>query len=446
MTRAKRPGNAVPAVALTKPPAADFYTSRRFAVLFLLLWMLLILRKPDMLTNPQLFAEDGAIFLADQLMHPGTALIIPYNGYLHIVPRLIALIESLFAISAVPLICAVLTTGVQSFCFSVFFLPWNRHIVGSDPLRAAACVVMATTFEGEETLSFSGVLMWYLFFVAVLLLYRPAEGRAGSRWLGVVALCGFSCAPLMVIFPCAAWRIWRCRGEQRLRALVLCGTLAIQFACFALTPRTDHPASTGEGLFLLTTRVGTATLVTWLYRGILAPLIGKDLSKAMNDLPSIGMTLIAYTCAVAAVTWLFLRSGAKERRYLFFALYTALGAIAMSLFVRNLLGLAQSMTGILLFTAPRYFILASILSVYIACLALQRSSVRPALQPALLLLIFALGIRGNFPVPPYPDFHWKTYVPAIESWKRTRAETLTVPIAPAPRAILLPAGQGFNRK
>jgi hypothetical protein len=435
---AAKSNRILPAIGRMKTPPGEFYTPRRFIVLFLLLWTLLVLRKPDMLTNPQLFAEDGGAFFGEQLVHPGTALIHPYNGYLHVVPRLIALIESLFAVSAAPVICALLTTAVQAFCFAVFFQPWNRHIIASDLLRAAACLVMTVAFEGEEAVSFSGVLMWYLFFVAVLLLYRPAEDRIRPLWLVVMALCGLSCAPLLVILPFAAWRVWKSEGEQRALALVLCGTLVIQLAVFAVSPRTDHPASLGGSLFLFTTRVGTSTLITWLYRGVLAPSIGKDISKAMNDLPSIGMTLITYTAMVVALTWLMLRIGVKERLYLAFAMYAALGTIALSLFVRNLLWMAQSITGILLFTAPRYFILASILSVYIVCMVLGRSSWRPEVQAAVLLGVFALGIRGNFSVPAYPDFHWKTYVPAIESWRRTHAGSLVVPVAGAPWVIRLP--------
>jgi hypothetical protein len=438
MKHTERSVTTVPATDPAKTQPGDFYTPRRFAVLFLLLWILLILRKPDMLTNPQLFAEDGGAFFGEQLVHPTTALIHPYNGYLHIVPRLIALIEAFFAVAAAPVICALLTTGVQALCFCVFFLPWNRHIIASDLLRAAACVVMTTAFEGEEAVSFSGVLMWYLFFVAVLLLYRPAEGRIRVLWLGVMALCGLTCAPLLVILPWAAWRVWKYRGEERALAMVLCGTLMIQFAVFSMNPRTDHPASLGGSLFLFTTRVYTSTLITWLYRGVLAPLIGKAGSKAINDLPSIGMTLIVHTAVVAGLTWLVLRIEARERRYLVFAMYTALGSLAISLVVRNLLALAQSVTGILLFTAPRYFILASILSVYIACMVVQRSSWRPAVQAAVLLLVFGLGIWRNFSVPPYPDFHWKAYVPAIEYWKRTHAGPLVVPVAGAPWVIRLP--------
>jgi hypothetical protein len=428
----------VPDNGRVKTAPDEFYTPRRFAILFVLLWALLFLRKPDMLTNPQLFAEDGGAFFAEQLVHPGTALIHPYNGYLHVVPRLIALVESVFAVSDAPVICALLTIAIQALCFSVFFLPWNRHIIASDLLRAAACLVMTVAFEGEEAVSFSGVLMWYLFFVAALLLSRPATDRIQPLWLVIMALCGLSCAPLLVILPFALWRVWKCKGEQRALALVLCGTLMIQLAVFVSTPRTDHAAPIGGSLFLFTTQVGASTLVTWLYRGVLTPLVGKDISKAMNDLPSIGMTLITYTAVIIALTWLVLRIRVKERLYLAFAMFASLGTIALSLFVRNLLWMAQGITGILLFTAPRYFILVSILSVYIVCMVLERTSWRQEVQAAVLLVVFALGIRGNFSVAPYPDFHWKTHVPAIESWKRTHAGPLVVPVAGAPWVIRLP--------
>ena len=61
-----------------------------------LLWLviacavLLALRKPWALHTPQLWAEDGSIFLTQDEQMGIRAWVEPYNGYLHILPRLIA--------------------------------------------------------------------------------------------------------------------------------------------------------------------------------------------------------------------------------------------------------------------------------------------------------------------------------------------------------------------
>jgi hypothetical protein len=56
--------------------------------------VLLALRKPWALHTPQLWAEDGSIFLTQDEQMGVRAWWEPYNGYLHLLPRLIAWIAS----------------------------------------------------------------------------------------------------------------------------------------------------------------------------------------------------------------------------------------------------------------------------------------------------------------------------------------------------------------
>ena len=51
--------------------------------------LILFLRRPDALLNSQLFAEDGMFFL-DAYDRGAKAIFSPYNGYLHLAPRLTA--------------------------------------------------------------------------------------------------------------------------------------------------------------------------------------------------------------------------------------------------------------------------------------------------------------------------------------------------------------------
>lgn len=56
--------------------------------------VLLALRKPWALHTPQLWAEDGEIFLNQDDQFGLRAFVTPYNGYLHFLPRLIAWLAS----------------------------------------------------------------------------------------------------------------------------------------------------------------------------------------------------------------------------------------------------------------------------------------------------------------------------------------------------------------
>ena len=58
--------------------------------LFLISFGLLFAKSPDALLRPQLWAEDGAIFYAQQLGRSWPQLFVPYAGYMNFIPRLVA--------------------------------------------------------------------------------------------------------------------------------------------------------------------------------------------------------------------------------------------------------------------------------------------------------------------------------------------------------------------
>jgi hypothetical protein len=68
-------------------------------IIFLIVLAGLYFRKPDTFTNPQLWAEDGPIFLHQFYEFGIKSLITPYNGYLHTVPRLIAYVFGILHIN-----------------------------------------------------------------------------------------------------------------------------------------------------------------------------------------------------------------------------------------------------------------------------------------------------------------------------------------------------------
>ena len=425
-----------------------FYTPIRFALLFFCLVGILLLRRPDMLTNPQLYAEDGSVFLRDQLVFPGAAVFFPYNGQFHLLPRILALFESFFPLPAVPLLCSIASVLIHSLCLSIFFLPWNRWLIENDLLRAAVCLVLATALDGAEMIGFSGPLMWYLFLVGILLLFRPESGapqttRGRSASVAAMALIGMSVAPMVTLTPWVIWLAIKRRGVQRIIAVTLLSVLVAQFSALALTPRTDHPAQPVKGKLMLVSQTATATVISYIYVGVLTPAAGKGTAVWVSRLDSIGPALFTVIGFAIVVTWLVTVSPPPERIRLAIGLYLAIGTLASALYTRDLIGLSFTLTGWAPKTPARYAVLAGALLVYMACLLIQKLPLRdPRLQAACLVLVFALGIRFNFHQQPYADFHWGAAVPKIIAWRAAHAEgrpdPLVIPIVPAPWAIYLP--------
>ncbi len=59
-------------------------------------------RRPDALFSAQPWAEDGGVFLTQAISNSWGSLLIPYAGYLHTFPRLLAMISLIFGYQELP--------------------------------------------------------------------------------------------------------------------------------------------------------------------------------------------------------------------------------------------------------------------------------------------------------------------------------------------------------
>ena len=84
-----------------------------FLIIFIASFIILFLRRTDAFLNPQFWAEDGTIFYA-QAYNLGIAksLVLPYSGYLHMLPRLVAGLSQFVSLNSAPL----LFNSVAIFC------------------------------------------------------------------------------------------------------------------------------------------------------------------------------------------------------------------------------------------------------------------------------------------------------------------------------------------
>ncbi len=74
---------------------------------------LVIARRPDAITNPQFWAEDGKYWFADAYNHGAQALLQSYEGYLQTLPRLVAAAVSGLSLSRAALVFNVVGIAIQ---------------------------------------------------------------------------------------------------------------------------------------------------------------------------------------------------------------------------------------------------------------------------------------------------------------------------------------------
>ena len=186
---------------------------------------LLALRKPWALHTPQLWAEDGSIFLTQDEQMGLRALIEPYNGYLHLLPRLIAATASRTADPAWwPAIyngfAFVLSVGV----FARLASP--RVQLPAKPWLMLAFVLVVGT--GEVLINVTN-LQWFTAFYLLLQVFvaRPTTMAQRLGDLAIVLVVGLN-GPFAIVFaPLVAWRTWRERHADNFLVLAAFGICAL---------------------------------------------------------------------------------------------------------------------------------------------------------------------------------------------------------------------------
>ena len=212
----------------------------RFSVpifLGLLTALLAWIRLPA-IARDTLWAEDGRNFLQDALnLGPIESLVVPYAGYLHTFPRIVAALTvqfmpvQLFALSMT--FGACLLAGIMGAIVYVC----SADVVAWIPARVliATLTVLAPLAPREvlgNMANLHSLALWTLLWV---LLYRP-RSRAGSIAIAVFVLLGtLTEIESVFLLPLLLWRP-RDRSRWLVRSTYLAG-VAIQLCVTVIWPR-----------------------------------------------------------------------------------------------------------------------------------------------------------------------------------------------------------------
>lgn len=212
----------------------------RFAIIVLILWS----RRPDALFRAQFWAEDATVFFKQAFEQPHIdSLLLPYNGYLHLVPRSIALaVVKIAPPEHAPLLFNLAAIIIAAASVSLFSSVRFRHVVRSDFARFAACLTIAAAHPAIEIVNMLTNVHWYLTLASLLLIVMPVF----SIWEAVAAILiqaiiGFSCPMTLMIVPLALGAaIWGRRNwRPAALALVLAMTAHLAYVMFCV-PREMH--------------------------------------------------------------------------------------------------------------------------------------------------------------------------------------------------------------
>ena len=197
-----------------RPAAAGRWLLRYLGVATLLAGIIVI-RRPDAVTNPQFWAEDGYIFFYENLaLGFPRALAKMYFGFPYLAHRLIAFAGGLVPFADAPRVYATGAIAITALGLATFALPGFRHLVRSDALRVlfGVAVVSAPSHQGDlATLTNVG---WFIAIWVSLLSLMPLPRRPWA--VALVALVG-SAAVLATPLAALNAPLWVLRGWRGIR-------------------------------------------------------------------------------------------------------------------------------------------------------------------------------------------------------------------------------------
>ncbi len=387
----------------TRDKSAAIQKTLFHAAVFITSFLVLFSRRPDVILNPQFYAEDGARWYADAYQMGWHCLLVPDSGYLQTVSRFIGFLAMLFPFVLAPLVMNLFALTAQILPVN-FFLS-SRFAGISFYTRLAGSLLYLAIPNSIEVHANTTNIQWHLALLAFLVLVaEPARSRTGLALdLLVLALLSLDSPLTFVLTPIAAAFLFLALSSSRVP--VQNGANLIRLAGIL------------GGQIFLSAELGVRSVArlyffgdrhTLLYLECVAMILGfavclycfrhASIELRLFLLFAAGILMMALSRPIAGPDlsfpqWEYLQLPGRSSRYYFFpilAFYAALIWIA-------------SAGGSRLRSVPRYLALA-------------------------LLLLVPVGAYRDWRYPAFTDFHFQTYAAAFE--RAPSGSRIIIPLNP----------------
>lgn len=212
------------------------YRSLFFVLLFLISSTLVIVRKPDTITNPQFYAEDGTLWYSEAYNNgPIKPFLVPKQGYFHTFPRLGAATSLSFDLRYAPLVLNSIAIIIQ--ILPILFLLSSRFdkIIPSYTFRLFLCLSYLFLPHSGETHANLTNSMWRL--AILMFLIMIAEFPKNIPWkifdYFVLLIAGLSGPFSILILPVfLVYEYFSKKRKYTHLAIVFCTACVQLISCF----------------------------------------------------------------------------------------------------------------------------------------------------------------------------------------------------------------------
>lgn len=382
-------------------------------------FIVLFLRRPDILLDAKLWAEDGTIWYAEAHRDGAlSALLRPQNGYFQTISRLVFGISLLFPVEHAPFFAncvgLVVRAALVGFLLSRRFdwVPW--------PARLALVIYYLLMPRIGEVHANITNTHWYLALYALMVVIaRPAHSRADRfHDYAVFAIAGLSGPFILLLIPCLAVRVLGDaeHRSQAIRLLLFAAMLAtIQLVAILMdSGDTRSAAPLGATPAILVKILGSRVITeAFLPRG------SRDLTV---DTIIVLLTAIIVVLSIRAGGW----------RAVSIAL---LGALQMAAALASpMISLSEPQWPLLLTSGDRYFVIPRLTFVALALFAFSQLGVEGRLRTA-LAVIAVLTLLPSFRLKAVPG---PSFAPEVTLYRNAnQGDVVTLRIAPPPWTMTL---------
>ncbi len=194
--------------------------------------LLLFSRNPQTFLHPQLWAEDGRVWLEEAYNYGAASLFWPRAGYLQTFSRLVALAGLVFPFTALPRFFVVVSFLVQLLPAGLLLSARARALMPWAPARMILVFYYIVEPNSSELFVNLTNAMWHLALAGLLIvvLEKPQSMLMRMTDMAVLALSGLSGPLGLYIAPIAWWETLRQKGSGYKIAL----TYAVVTSCCAM--------------------------------------------------------------------------------------------------------------------------------------------------------------------------------------------------------------------
>lgn len=212
-----------------------FYVILALLVNFFFLWW----KRPDAFINPQFWAEDGFIFFHDAYYSGVNVLFKPYNGYLHLYPRLIAWMVENSTLSYVYFPLMYMLSWLFPLGICIFYLFFKTKLSVFQKI-ILSILMTAVPVSAEVMLNLTNSQwLWSAFLVILVVSETPIGWGSWIIEILLIIIAGLS-GPLSIVFPVIYFinilveinRKDRLVSSLRLLLLFFCGAIQLYFLLF----------------------------------------------------------------------------------------------------------------------------------------------------------------------------------------------------------------------